>query len=184
MKGAEEIPRQEILATAQLAAGVLPFFDNGRTILLGQEYRKRDSSYAWMEFGGKQEKNETLAETACREANEETAQTLRITLQQVQLAEQDVHYVDHYNEKTNIFYRMYCLKFEGEKPILETFRENAKGNEHVEKIEWHYFDTFDFVNNRNGILPETEVQIYNTMRIRLKKLKDQKFFPIFINEVN
>lgn len=48
----------------QVAAGVLPLFDNGKTVLLGREYRKRYNSYAWMEFGGKHEAGETLAETA------------------------------------------------------------------------------------------------------------------------
>ena len=167
---------RETPINAKLAAGILPFFDNGRTILLGQEYRKRDNSYAWMEFGGKQEENETLAETACREANEETAQVLGCTLQQVELAEQAGHYVDHYNEKTNISYRMYCIKFEGEKPLPETFRKDAKGKEHVEKIDWCYFDTFDVINNQNGILPNTEVQLYSTMRIRLEKLKALELF--------
>jgi 8-oxo-dGTP pyrophosphatase MutT (NUDIX family) len=44
-----------------IAAGVLPFFDEGRTILLGQEYRKNFDAYYWMEFGGKQEPGQSLA---------------------------------------------------------------------------------------------------------------------------
>jgi len=179
---AEEMPRQEIPAAAQMAAGILPFFDNGKTILLGQEFRERYSSHAWMEFGGKQKQNETLAETACREGNEETAGTLRIPLQQVQKAEEDGHYVDHYNEKTNIFYRMYCLKIEGEKPILDAFRENAKGNEHVDKVDWQYFNASDVVWNQDGSLPGTDVKLYSTMLIRLEKLKGQEFLKSFIAE--
>jgi len=171
---------QGIPNTSQLAAGILPFFDNGNKILLGKEYRKRDNTYSWMEFGGKQEKDETLAETACREANEETGQTLNITLQQVQLAEQNDHYVDYYNERTNVFYRMYCIKFEGEKPSPETFRENAKGKDHVGKIEWNYFNTLDVVYNFNSILPGTDVKLYSTMWMRLEKLKREKFFSTFI----
>jgi len=161
------------------AAGVLPFFDNGTTVLLGQEYRERDQSYAWMEFGGKRDNDETLTETACREANEETAQTLGITLQQVQLAEDNNHYVDYYNEKTNVFYRMYCVKMSGDKPNLETFRENAKHHEDVEKIDWQYFNLSDVLNHQDGILPGTSIRLYPTMQIRLNLLKNS----IFCNEL-
>jgi len=178
-----QLSKQEV--PPQLAAGILPFFDNGKIILLGKEYRKRNNDYFWMEFGGKQEKNETLAETACRETNEETAQTLNITLQQVQLAEQNGHYVDHYNEKTNVFYRMYCLKFE-EKPLLESFTENAlgkalEGKDDVGKINWDYFNTNDVLYHSNGILPNTNVKLYSTMQIRLEKLLEKEFLPRFLN---
>ena len=178
-----QLSKQEV--PPQLAAGILPFFDNGKIILLGKEYRKRNSDYFWMEFGGKQEKNETLAEAACRETNEETAQTLNITLQQVQLAEQNGHYVDHYNKKTNVFYRMYCLKFE-EKPLLESFTENAlgkalEGKDDVGKINWDYFNTNDVLYHSNGILPNTNVKLYSTMQIRLEKLLEKEFLPRFLN---
>ena len=43
-----------------IAAGILPFFDNGRTILLGKEFRKNYNSYSWMEFGGKKDDDESL----------------------------------------------------------------------------------------------------------------------------
>ena len=155
-------------------------FKDGKIILLGQEFRERTNSYAWMEFGGKLEQGETLAETAFRETNEETAQTLSITLKQVQLAEQNNHYVDHYNEKTNMFYRMYCVKIKGDLPLLETFRENAKHNNDVEKTDWQYFATSDVVFNKNGRLPGTDAKLYDTMCVRLEKLKDTEFFKDLI----
>jgi 8-oxo-dGTP pyrophosphatase MutT (NUDIX family) len=177
---AEEMPRQEIPPIAQMAAGVLPFFDDGKTILLGKEFRERYNSYAWMEFGGKQKKNESLAETACREGNEETAGTLNIPLQQVQQAEEDGHYLDHYNDKTGIFYRMYCLKFD-QKPLPETFRENAKGKNKVDKVDFGYFNASDVIWNQDGSLPGTDVKLYSTMQIRLAKLRDREFLKGFIN---
>jgi 8-oxo-dGTP pyrophosphatase MutT (NUDIX family) len=181
VSAAEEMSHQEpVRDPKKTAAGVLPFFDDGKTILLGQEFRERYSSYAWMEFGGKQEENETLAETAWREGNEETAETLNISLHQVQKAEKDGHYVDHLNEKTGIFYRMYCLKFE-EKPLPEVFRENAKGNDHVDKIDWQYFNASDVIWNQDGSLPGTEVNLYSTMLVRLEKLKGREFLKEFIN---
>lgn len=59
------------------AAGILPFFDYGRTILLGEETRKIGDNYedVWMEFGGKLEPGETLAQAAYRECDEETARS-------------------------------------------------------------------------------------------------------------
>lgn len=162
--------------TAKLAAGILPFFDGWKIILLGREFRERTNSYCWMEFGGKLEEGETLAETACREANEETAGTLGVTLEQVQLAEQNGHYVDHYNDKTNMFYRMYCVKFEGEKPALDSFKENAKHSNDVEKDEWGYFAASDVVYSEDGWLPGTEAKLYSTMLVRLEKLRGKDFF--------
>jgi 8-oxo-dGTP pyrophosphatase MutT (NUDIX family) len=167
------------LTISQVAAGVLPFFDDGRTILLGQEYRERTNSYAWMEFGGKREEGESLAKTACREANEETACSLQLDLHQVELAESKGHYVDHYNENTGVFYRMYVVKLE-KKPKLETFKINAKTCNDVEKVEWQYFNTTDVISSCDGHLPGTDVPLYSTMRIRLAKLRDQEFFPKFI----
>jgi len=160
------------IAPRVIAAGVLPFFDDGSTILLGLEYRKVYNTYTWMEFGGKKEGDESLAETACREANEETAGTLGLTLEQVLQAERAEHYVDYYNEKSGVFYRMYCVRV-GTKPTLAQFEENAKqrNNEHVEKISWAYFKAFDVIYNKNGILPGTDAKVYSTSQIRLELLK-------------
>lgn len=178
--GAEETPRQEVPTTAQMSAGILPFFDNGNTILLGKEFRENHSSYAWMEFGGKQKQGETLAETAWREFIEETAGTLNIPFLQVQEAEKDGHYVDHFNEKSGMFYRMYCLKIGGLRPSPETFIQNAHNFKSVGKIEWQYFEASDVVYNQEGNLPSTDVKLYSTMLIRLEKLKDLPFLKNFI----
>ncbi len=164
----------------KLAAGILPFFDNGESVLLGKEFRERENNYVWMEFGGKQENNETLAETACREANEETAYTLNITLDKVLSAEQKGHYIDYYNEKTNVFYRKYCIKL-SEKPDPEMFVLNSKDKDHVEKIEWKYFKASDVIFNHDGNILGTEERLYSTMCFRLQKLKEAEFFR---NEFN
>jgi 8-oxo-dGTP pyrophosphatase MutT (NUDIX family) len=164
-----------------VCAGILPFFDNGKMVLLGKEFRKRNESYSWMEFGGKKENEETLAETACREANEETAQTIGITLEQVLIAEKDGHYIDYHNDKTNTFYRMYCIKIEGEKADIETFNINAKNFKNVGKIEWQYFNSSDVIYNKDGNLPGTEVKLYSTMCARLEKLRSQEFLQYIIS---
>ena len=156
-----------------VAAGVLPLFDNGKTVLLGREYRKRYDGYFWMEFGGKHEVGETLAETACREANEETAQTLGITLTQVQEAEQLNQYVEYYNPKTSVFYRTYYVYLDQPKPCPKTFEENAIGKSHVEMVEWRYFNTTDVLNNKDGTLEGTDVKLYETNLIRIAMLKEK-----------
>jgi 8-oxo-dGTP pyrophosphatase MutT (NUDIX family) len=136
--------------------------------------------YYWMEFGGKPEGTETLAETALREFREETAGTVSITLDQIKQAEQDSHYVDHYNTKTNTVYRMYCVKINGNMPDIETFRENAKHCEDVNKLNWGYFATSDVVFSKDGSLPGTTHKLYDTMRARLEKLHAKDFFRTLI----
>lgn len=183
--------------TTQYAAGVLPFFysfsgyfsDKNATkdcekieILLGLEYRERYNTHAWMEFGGGREvkKNgelETLAETACREFNEETAYAFNLSLEQVEVAERFGHYVDLLNEKTGVFYRMYCVKF-----YSSVFIEDIKAKmsdesiyDHVEKIDWKYFDAKDVIFSEDGTLSTEKFKIYPTSLIRLKMLRDAKF---------
>lgn len=155
------------------AAGVLPFFDNGKTILLGKEYRKANDEYTWMEFGGKQELGEGLSYTAWREGNEETAFSLGLKLEQVEEAERNGHYVDYLNPKTQTFYRMYCVFLE-EKVNLSVIQENAKDSHKVEKIEWKYFNTVDVIYN--GYLPIPDGKIYSTAKIRYEMLKKKEFF--------
>lgn len=166
-----------MLSTPKLVcAGVLPFFDRNNMILLGSEYRKRQDSCFWMEFGGKQEKGETLAETAWREANEETADLLQITLEQVLAAERKGYYIDHYNEKTDTFYRMYCIQLSIAPPAPEAFTAAAVGKSNVEKTEWRYFSSQSVIYNFGGVLPGTEITLYDTMCARLEKLKREATF--------
>jgi 8-oxo-dGTP pyrophosphatase MutT (NUDIX family) len=159
--------------TKVVAAGVLPFFNNRQTILLGKEYRKVFDRYNWMEFGGKREGNETLAEVACREANEETAGTLHITLDQVLEAERQDRYVDFHNPKSGVFYRMYCVDIAGELPTPEVFQANAVGAAHVEMVEWRYFPADAVLHNVDGCLPDTDIKIYDTSCTRLKLLVEK-----------
>lgn len=155
------------------ASGVLPLFDNGRTVLLGKEYRKVTDENVWMEFGGKNEQGETPAQTACRECNEETAWTLNIQLEQVENAERLGHYVDYLNPRTSTFYRMYCLFLE-EKPEISVFEENKRRDStNVEKEEWKYFNTRDVIYENNVVPGE---KIYSTARVRYDMLKDMQFF--------
>ena len=157
--------------------------------MLGKEFRGRYKSFAWMEFGGNKEQNETLAQTAHREANEETAQTLErfITLAHVEQAEVDGHYVDHLNPATGVFYRMYCLKIHAEKPSIEAFHENVKklsNNADVNKSDWQYFNTSVVmdIHSQEGNLPGTDAPLYSTMKTRLEKLRNQEFFKDFCGE--
>lgn len=164
-----------IPSNAKLAAGVLLFFD-GKTILLGKEFRKNTDSYSWMEFGGKREGNETPAETAWREGNEETAQTLSIalTLESVKEADRKKEYIEYYNEKSNFFYRMYWIKLNF-MPTSDSFVKNALGKKDVEMVEWRYFPYKDVIYNQGGVLPGTNVPLYSTFCIRLQMLKEKEF---------
>lgn len=164
-----------------IAAGILPFYDDGKTICLGNEYRKAYNTYHWMEFGGKQEPGQTLAETAWREASEESAGTLNIALYEVEQAEVKGHYIDHFNEKSGVFYRMYCIKVSGPAPDPLTFKHNSVGKQSVEKVEWAYFDAKDVIYSPDGSLPGTDHKLYSTFITRLAKLRDQPFLVEFIN---
>lgn len=181
----EEVKRPPL----KMSAGVLPFFDDGRTVLLGKEFRKRYNAFAWMEFGGNQEGDETFAQIAQREANEETADTLaqQITLEHVVEAERNNHYVEYLNPETNMHYRMYCLKVQGEKPSLELFKENAKKPELIENInksEWQYFDTSAVMASlgKDDLLVGTDTPLYSTMKTRLNMLKEKEFYKEFVNQ--
>lgn len=157
------------------AAGVLPFFDNGKTILLGKEYRKSIDKFVWNEFGGKREEGETLAYTAYREANEETANGLNVTLKQVEEAEKNGHYVDYLNPKTLNFYRMYCL-FLNDKIDLSIIQENKmkNNNDNIEMVDWKYFNTLTVIIWE--CLPFVEEEIYSTAKIRYNLMKEKQFF--------
>jgi len=152
------------------AAGVLPFFDNGTgfNVLLGKEFRERYNSYLWMEFGGKNDKGETLAETACREANEETAGTLGVTLEQILEAESRGEYIDYLNPKTNMFYRMYCVKFPNKIDLENTRREASKpeyvSKENTEMVDWKYFNANDIIFSKEGEIfgSDDDIKIYST----------------------
>lgn len=122
-----------------VAAGILPFYDNGKTILLGKEYRKAYGVYNWMEFCGKQELGESLAETAHREAMEESAGMLDITINDVLNAESNGHYIDHFNEKSGVFCRMYCVKVLSDKFDVNDFCLHAEGKKDVEKVALRFF---------------------------------------------
>jgi 8-oxo-dGTP pyrophosphatase MutT (NUDIX family) len=163
---------QTVPQGAKMAAGILPFFNNWSTVLLGREYRERTNGYYWMEFGGKVEKGETLAQTAAREACEETSWQLRVPIEELEQAEKDGHYVDHYNDKTNMFYRMYCINIEGDLLDLQTFRDNVDPSVKVEKVDWKYFPSRDVIFTSDTSLPGTEFTLYDTMSVRLQKLRD------------
>lgn len=155
----------------KLAAGVLVFC--GDEILLGKEYRERYNSYCYLEFGGKVEPGESFTQAACRECNEETAGTLCLTLNQVEESESKKWFIDYYNEKTNIYYRMYCVKI-SERHDPEEFKANALGKDNVEMVSWDYFPAKSVVFNESGELPGTETKLYSTMMVRLNMLRQQE----------
>ena len=82
------------------ASGIIPFFDDGKTVLLGRDTRIEQG---WKGFGGKVLNGETLAETAWREGNRETCYVLNITLKRVQEAEKLGYYKDYYVKDLKIF---------------------------------------------------------------------------------
>lgn len=153
-------------------AGIFPVFDNGKTVLLGKEYRERYDAMLWMSFGGKQDPNESLAETACREFNEETAFVFRLDVQRVIDAENLGHYIDYLNPKTGVFYRMYIVSFSEKPDISEFLKSRQFYPEFVEKIEWKYFRTRDVIFDTLG----AEFAIYETEKVRYNLLKDAQFF--------
>lgn len=165
--------------SAKLASGLLLFFDGGDTILLGKEFRERYGASFWMEFGGNREEGESPAETARREATEETAEVLNIPLERVLESERRGWFVDYYNGKTNYFYRMYCVLLDV-KPDVSEFARCAVGKDHVEKAEWRYFGTRDVVYSEDGCLSGTGDKLYSTLCVRLAMLRESEFLSQII----
>jgi hypothetical protein len=99
--------------------------------------------------------------------NEESAQTLGITLEQVLKAEEKGKYVDYHNSNTGVLYRIYLVNVH-DKPDISLFDVNAVGKSHVEMVKWRYFNTVDLFNNQDRFLPDTDVKIYATTCTRLK----------------
>lgn len=175
-----------ISAVNAIGAGVLPFFDDG-TVLLGRE--PRHGGHVWSDFGGKPDKNESLARAAFREFKEETAHYTfsKITLAQVQNAP----YVDLITG-AGFSYRTYLLRIHGPKPTIQSIHKNAVaakkklGNKaHVEKNDWKYFNAQVIMNahNQNGNLPGTNEPLFGPMKGSIRNPNAQAFFNHFINSV-
>lgn len=160
---------------AKPASGVLPLFDQGKTVLLGKEFRSKMNTSFWNGMGGKVEEGETFAEAALRETLEETAYTLKITLEQVLESERKGHFVDFHNPKSNFYFRMYVVIITSEKIDPKVFLENSIGKDKVEMVEWRYFNTSDLMSSMGGSLPDTEFKIYPTMMTRLAMLREKEF---------
>jgi 8-oxo-dGTP pyrophosphatase MutT (NUDIX family) len=144
-----------------MSSGVLPYFDDG-TVLIGREHR--GATQLWSEFGGARDPGETKPQTALREFTEETGHYTfpQVTLQVLQNADQHNHYVNHFKG-----YRMYFLHIHGNKPTVQTIKDNAaRANQalgahiaHVEKTDWMYVKVTDLLAlinatpNNKGIIP-------------------------------
>ena len=159
-------------------AGVLPIFDDG-TVLVGKE--PRSQGYAWSDFGGKQDPNESLPQTAFREFKEETGHYSfpKISLNQIIKAS----YVDHHHQVGS--YRLYFVRIHGKKPSLHEINKNAKkakkklGHKaHVEKVEWKYVNAQQLLNaaHQNGKFPGTNENIFGPAKAILKKPATQAIF--------
>lgn len=156
-------PVDSIPSTAKLAAGILPFFDEGDTILLSKEFLEECGTHFWVVFCGIRQNSESPSETACREANEETAGVLDISMRQVEEAEQRGYFIDYYDEKTDFFYRMYCVVLDT-KPSIEKFIQSVD----MEEDEWGYFPTKDVIHNTDGSLSGTDTKLYGiSIRIEM-----------------
>ncbi|MBY0500493.1 MAG: hypothetical protein K2P93_00635 [Alphaproteobacteria bacterium] len=166
------------LCAGKQSAGVLPMFDDG-TILMGRETRFSNNLkkyvQVWSDFGGAddpQDKEDT-ARTAVREANEETANTLKLTYEQVASSP----YTD-YVFQSGGFYRMYYVKIQGPKPSITDFRKNANqlNWRNVEKTDWRYVsaqELLDVVNEKTyaASFPGTDEGIFAPTRVALKNNK-------------
>jgi len=152
-------------------AGILPMFSDG-TVLLGKEMRSH--GYAWSDFGGKQDQNETLPETALREFKEETGHYSfpTVTLKQIV----NSPYVDHHHQVGS--YRVYFVQIQGPKPSLQTIHKNAKKAQkklshkaHIEKVQWEYVDAQQLLNaaHQNGKFPGTNENLFGPAKAILKK---------------
>jgi hypothetical protein len=170
-------------------AGVLLFFDDGTT-LLGREMRPQGR--VWSDLGGKQDPRETLAQTATREGNEESAGSFKnqLTLARVQQAEANGDFADHIHPATGNSYREYFVWLHGPKPSIQAIHKNAAllkkrlGHKaHVEKDDWRYFPAQLIMNghNLNGNLPGTNEPLYGPTKAILRKPTTQAFFSRFIN---
>jgi hypothetical protein len=164
------------LCAAKQSAGVLPMFDDG-TILMGKEPRYspqlQKSVPMWSDFGGAADPKDggDFAKTAVREANEEMANTLKLTYDQVVVSP----YTD-YTHKSGDLYRMYYVKVPGPKPLIADFHINAEksGWNNVEKTEWRYVSAQKLLNAVNAPdyaanFPGTDELIYAYTRVGLKK---------------
>lgn len=176
------------LHAAGRGAGVLPIFDDG-TVLLGKETRfsnkLKRNIHVWSDFGGAVDPKDkgNIAVTALREANEETAKTLKLTYNQVV----NSPYTDH-NHPTGGSYRMYFVKVHGQKPLLANFHKNAKklNWRNVEKSDWKYVSAQHLLNAVNAfsytaICPGTNEEIFAPTRAGLKQGTAQSVLRNLIN---
>ncbi|MBY0501394.1 MAG: NUDIX domain-containing protein [Alphaproteobacteria bacterium] len=169
-------------------AGVLPMFDDG-TVLLGKETRfsnkLRRNIHVWSDFGGAVDSkdNGNIVVTALREANEETAKTLKLTYNQVVSSP----YTDH-NHPSGGSYRMYYVKVHGQKPSIAEFHKNAKklSWRSVEKSEWKYVPAQDLLKAVNAfsytaVCPGTNEEIFAPTRAGLRQVKAHSVLYNLIN---
>ncbi len=169
-------------------AGVLPMFDDG-TVLIGKETRfsnkLKRNIHVWSDFGGAVDPKDkgNIAVTALREANEETAKTLKLTYNQVV----NSPYTDH-NHPSGGSYRMYYVKVHGQKPLIADFHKNAKklNWKSVEKSDWKYIPAQQLLNAVNAfsytaICPGTNEEIFAPTRAGLKQSTAQSVLHNLIN---
>ena len=172
-------------------AGVLPMFDDG-TVLVGRETRfsnkLRKNIQVWSDFGGAVDLKDKgdIARTAQREANEETANTLRLTYGQVV----NSPYTDHHHPSGGS-YRMYYVRIPGKKPSLADFHNNARKLKwkSVEKSEWKHIPAQQLLNAVNAfsysiICPGTNEEIFAPTRAGLRQYMAQSTLYNLINSVN
>ncbi|MBX9621311.1 MAG: NUDIX domain-containing protein [Alphaproteobacteria bacterium] len=178
------------LYAAKESAGILPMFDDG-TVLMGKENRfsknLKKTVSLWSDFGGAADRtdNGDIARTALREANEETANTLGLTYEQVVNSPFTIH-----QHPSGDSYRMYYVRVYGKKPLPTDFHKNAVklGWKNVEKSEWKYVSAqqlLDAVNARSyaAILPGTGEEIFALTRLGLKKDTAQRALRYLIESV-
>lgn len=178
-------------------AGVCPVYDDG-TLGLGIEYRthrrgplKGQTAKVISDFGGAQDRGETLAQTAYREFIEETGHytfgvgsPYNIQLKHILQAEANGHYADHHHVASGQTYRTYFVRVHGQKPSPQTFAKNAAlarkklGHKaHVEKVEWLSVNAQDLKNApwRNATLPGIAAPVFGPFNAVLRQPSAQNF---------
>ncbi len=110
-----------------VAAGILPFAISGRRtfILLGRERFKKGKCGRWSDFGGKREANETVEQTASREAEEEADGLLgnRRELHEKLVKGDDVYGLSSSRAGT---YRSFLLKIDYDADLPARFEKQTK----------------------------------------------------------
>tara|TARA_R110002074_G_scaffold2545_1_gene14801 strand:- start:5257 stop:5763 length:507 start_codon:yes stop_codon:yes gene_type:complete len=167
-----------------MGAGILPMclFQSRILFLFGKDKKTN----FWSDFGGRQEFNETLFDTAIREGGEELNGFLGSGKQLYDLVEKNNLLTIHYDKyKVFVFLFKYDKNlpkyfnnnndFMSETELLKSRKNNKDGLFEKSEIDWFTID--DLSNNRNNFrlfyrpIIDILVQESHTLLVNINKLK-------------